>query len=454
MKENGADVERYVYDKAGNMLKKQILRSGRAGAPRTPQSDDYITTTFTFDDANQLVSSTTDGVTTRYAYDVAGRLVREGNRTYRYGYLDKVLSVTDGAKTYSYDYHVDGQLARADYGNGGRAGCPQPAGSEDFLWDGLALIKRGDERFVNEPHVGGGNPVASSKGTTYFNDVLGTTVGAKQNCKYFAAALTAFGERLDNVDSTSPDIRSLGEGWFTGKPEVAGLGHAFLFRNYRAGLAKWQTADPLGYPDGWNQMEYCKNHVKIAVDVMGGWVESVHHDINRTWLISNAISINWYNWGTLQIDVLSQLNAASDWTDSFSEGNQDDSRAYMHAMRSDNQSVQDAEVAWMYYMSFCQRTALDFAAEARMAYRRGDYLSAQNLITEAVFHLGCLVHTFVDETAPPHHGFQHFSLWTSPYHLLQETYSVYADGNYRSSIRGRLNEWYLVTLREVLKQPE
>ena len=154
-----------IRGKAGNMLKKTI--NGK-------------TTTFTFDGANQLVSSTTDGVTTQYAYDAAGRLVKEDDKTYRYGYLDKVLSVTEGERTYTYDYHVDGQLARADYGNGGRAGCPQPAGSEDFLWDGLALIKRGDERFVNEPHVGGGNPVASSKGTTYFNDMLGTTVGAKR----------------------------------------------------------------------------------------------------------------------------------------------------------------------------------------------------------------------------------------------------------------------------------
>ena len=96
---DGNALERYAYDKAGNMLKKQILRAGRAGAPRTPQSDDYITTTFIFDDANQLVSSTTDGVTTRYAYDAAGRLVREGSKTYRYGYLDKVMSVTDGNTT-------------------------------------------------------------------------------------------------------------------------------------------------------------------------------------------------------------------------------------------------------------------------------------------------------------------------------------------------------------------
>ena len=57
-----------------------------------------------------------------FSYDAAGRLVREGNRTYRYGYLDKVLSVTDGKRSYRYAYHVDGQLARADYGDGGRAG--------------------------------------------------------------------------------------------------------------------------------------------------------------------------------------------------------------------------------------------------------------------------------------------------------------------------------------------
>jgi YD repeat-containing protein len=73
---------------------------------------------FTFDGANQLVSSTVDGVTTRYTYDAAGRLVKEGNKTYRYGYLDKVMSVSDGKQKLTYDYHADGQIASADYGNG------------------------------------------------------------------------------------------------------------------------------------------------------------------------------------------------------------------------------------------------------------------------------------------------------------------------------------------------
>ena len=55
--------------------------------------------------------------------------------------------------------------------------------------------------------------------------------------------------------------------FFTGKPMVEGLGHAFWMRNYRAGLAKWQTADPLGYPDGWNQLTYCNNGVTRSVDL-------------------------------------------------------------------------------------------------------------------------------------------------------------------------------------------
>ncbi len=187
--------------------------------------------------------------------------------------LFPILSVTDGDTTRTFTYHADGQLASATVGGEHRAprnhvgppgGRPLPE-SETFLWDGLALIQRGDEHFVNEPHVGGGNPVASSKGTSYFNDALGTTVGSKKDGKYSAAALTAFGENV-SVDSPTPTQNS---NFFTGKPYVEGLGHAFLMRNYRAGLAKWQTADPMGYPDGWNQLVYCNNGVTSAVDLWG-----------------------------------------------------------------------------------------------------------------------------------------------------------------------------------------
>ena len=87
-----------IRGKAGNMLKKTV--NGK-------------TTTFAFDDANQIISSTTDGVTTRYAYDAAGRLVKEGSKTYTYGYLDKVMSVTEGDRTLT----LNGKNARIDGGD-------------------------------------------------------------------------------------------------------------------------------------------------------------------------------------------------------------------------------------------------------------------------------------------------------------------------------------------------
>ena len=65
--EKGNAVEEYVYDPAGNILKKTI--HGR-------------TTTYKYDKANQLVSSECNKEVTKYEYDAAGRLVKEGDKVY------------------------------------------------------------------------------------------------------------------------------------------------------------------------------------------------------------------------------------------------------------------------------------------------------------------------------------------------------------------------------------
>ena len=434
------------------MTKKTILGQGAWYLVYGAGERTYIATTFTFDDANQLVSSTTDGVTTRYAYDAARRLVREGNRTYRYGYLDKVLSVTDGKRSYRDAYHSDGQLARADYGDGGRvgvgeggrAGSPLPAGSEAFLWDGLALVRRGDESFVNEPHVGNapkklrfegkpraqrsarrarkgprGNPVVSSKGAAYFNDVLGTTVGSKSNGKYSAAALTAFGERLDNVDSTSSAIRSLGEGWFTGKPHVAGLGHAFLFRNYRASLAKWQTADPLGYPDGWNQLAYCGNSVASAVDLWGGWMTSAHDDFFK-----NSI---YYDGRRMKEKYLRLIMAA----DKSVDVDQSEAGVYKHAMKSSGQLDSDAIEAINGFIN----GKIDDASSFAQGYIDGLY-ALESAAIMIVFCLGEASHTYQDRMCPAHfeNGCPHtwFDNWLLDWRHFPEIFIYVRDEHIRT----------------------
>ena len=104
------------------------------------------------------------------------------------------------------------------------------SGVETFEWDGLALIERNGTKYINEPHVGGGNPVFAIGGETteaIFTDMLGTSIGYIKDGNYSEITKTSFG--ADTSDKLS---------FFTGKPYVEDLGYAFLFRNCRANMDK------------------------------------------------------------------------------------------------------------------------------------------------------------------------------------------------------------------------
>ena len=238
----GKAVEQYVYDAAGNILSKAI---------------DGKVTTFKYDKANQLVSSIDgNGKVTHYDYDAAGRLTKEGDKSYAYGWLDKVMNVSENGKlAASYDYGVDGQIS----------GRTDAAGkSESFTWDGLALIKRNSTNFLNESAVTGGNPILAfgkDSSKVLFEDMLGSSMGSVENGKFNAIDRSAFGE-----SKTDSELN-----FFTGKPQVEGLGYAFNLRNYRAEQGKWQTQDPIGYPDGWNNLAYCINRPTQSIDIQGQW---------------------------------------------------------------------------------------------------------------------------------------------------------------------------------------
>ncbi|PWL66995.1 MAG: hypothetical protein DBY30_04610 [Verrucomicrobia bacterium] len=277
--ESKSAVEEYVYDASGNILKKTV--NGK-------------TTTYTYDDANQLLSSTNpEGDITSYAYDAAGRLVKEGEKTYEYGWLDKVMRVAeDGKELARFEYHNNNQLAKVVREND----------IETFEWDGLALIERNGTKYINEPHTGGGNPILAttpasnansltspSQSQTIFTDMLGTSLGTVKNNAYSEIEKTTFGNLFSESAQPAKSLSSANT-FFTGKPYIQELGYAFLFRNYRPDMGKWQIQDPIniiykrheitlnyldehiatiGYPNGWNNLSYCNNYVTVEFDIYG-----------------------------------------------------------------------------------------------------------------------------------------------------------------------------------------
>ena len=132
-------------------------------------------------------------------------MIQEGNKTYEYGWLDKVVRVTENGKTLAnFEYHNNGQIAKAIRENG----------IETFEWDGLALIERSGTKYINEPHVGGGNPILAiggdgQKTEAIFTDILGTSMGKVSGNGYSAIDKTSFG--ADSSDNSS---------FFTGKPYI------------------------------------------------------------------------------------------------------------------------------------------------------------------------------------------------------------------------------------------
>ena len=244
----GKDLERYTYDPAGNRLSKTI---------------NGVTTTYTYDKANQLVTSTVNGVTTHYKYDAAGRMVLAGDKSYIYNGQNKVSEVRQNGKTVAkFEYNIDGQIAKAIYGDK----------VEEFMWDGLALIWRSGVTYINEPYVTGGNPVMAGD-DVLFNDMLGSTLAVNDK----AVEMTSFGEIGDK------------NAFFTGKPMIDELGYSFLFRDYNPNQGKWTTTDPLGYPDGWNNLAYVNNGATVLVDWLGAATL-------YTWPMTFSVS-GIENWG-------------------------------------------------------------------------------------------------------------------------------------------------------------
>lgn len=233
-----------------------------------------------------------------YFYDRAGRLVSEKlngeiDVEYKYGYLDKVIEVNRRGKITKFAYDGFGMLAQKTFHDGS---------TEVWVWDGLALIRRGSDIYVNEPHVSGGVPILSKtdEGVRYHeHDFLGTTLWSmdtKGNLVKDYQDTTIFGEGSIQKDRSAR---------FTGKPYDEDLqAYVFPYRNYDASTARWRSSDPAGYPDGINNQFYAAVPT-VSIDILG---LDIYHVLapsggmgfgHSAWIVGNSSSgYSVYSYGS------------------------------------------------------------------------------------------------------------------------------------------------------------
>ena len=223
MKENGSDVERYAYDKAGNMVRKTVRGK---------------TTTFAFDGANQLVSvSTNDVFAESYAYDALGRRVRTTN--------------LEGATRHVYD---ESWQVIADVAEDGTV-------LRSYVWgegvDRLLAVKVGDRAF------------------TALTDVQGTVWGYADERGEVVARWTydAWGNVLDEeVAASAAELRAI-RYRFQGREFSTATGLTnFRMRWYDSVIGRWLSKDPIGLSGGLNLYAFCFSNPIRWKDLFGNKV--------------------------------------------------------------------------------------------------------------------------------------------------------------------------------------
>ena len=133
-----------------------------------------------------------------------------------------------------------------------------------------------------------------------------------------AVEMTSFGETTDK------------NAFFTGKPMIDELGYSFLFRDYNPNQGKWTTSDPIGYPDGWNNLAYVNNKIVNLVDFSGGWatIPIINVNDHAKFFTQNRITYEGMTLNSEYFEQLKRSNYLVDGADYQGENN-----AFMHAMK-------------------------------------------------------------------------------------------------------------------------
>src|SRR4051794_28147026 len=108
------------------MIATRCIATSVNGIASSTQTKLGTTTTYSYDAADELGSTTTGGVATTFGYDYDGNEIVSGSRAFTYDLAGRVAAIADGASTtaaFSYD------------GLGNRLTKTAGAATRSYLWD-------------------------------------------------------------------------------------------------------------------------------------------------------------------------------------------------------------------------------------------------------------------------------------------------------------------------------